>query len=248
MNRGVLKVAVAGSLIAIAAFSRPPAAPGLQAELDDAILRHTEAITSQMTAWRRDIHEHPELSNREVRTAALVAEHLRGLGMPVQTGVAHTGVVGVLEGGLPGPVVALRADMDALPVTEQVDLPFASKVRTMYNGEEVGVMHACGHDAHTAILMGVASVLSAMREDLRGTVKFVFQPAEEGAPDGEEGGAALMIEEGVLKNPSPEAIFALHTAPAPTGLIAYASGPIMAVLDPGGIQRPSTFSFHTPRT
>ena len=231
MNRAVLKIAVACSLVAIVAFARPPAAPGPQAELDDAILRHTEAITSQVTAWRRDIHEHPELSNREVRTAALVAEHLRGLGMSVQTGIAHTGVVGVLEGGSPGPVVALRADMDALPVTEQVDLPFASEVRTTYNGEEVGVMHACGHDAHTAILMGAASVLSAMRDDLRGTVKFVFQPAEEGAPEGEEGGARLMIEEGVLNNPSPEAIFALHTAPAPTGFVGYASGPLMAGAD-----------------
>ena len=143
----------------------------------------------RVIAWRRDIHEHPELSNREFRTAKLVAEHLESLGLEVQTGVAHTGVVGLLKGGKPGPVVALRADMDALPVTEQVDVPFASKVRTTYNGREVGVMHACGHDCHTAMLMGVASVLTEMRDKLPGSVKFIFQPAEEGAPAGESGGA-----------------------------------------------------------
>ena len=160
------------------------------------------ALEAQVIAWRRDLHQHPELGNREFRTAALVAEHLRGLGFDeVRTGVAHTGVVGLLKGALPGPVVALRADMDGLPVTEQVDLPFASKARAPWNGEEVGVMHACGHDCHVAILMGVASVLAGLRGQLRGSVKFIFQPAEEMPPAGEEGGAKLMIQEGALQNP-----------------------------------------------
>jgi amidohydrolase len=167
-------------------------------------------IESKVVAWRRDIHEHPELGNREFRTAALVAEHLKALGIEVQTGVAHTGVVGVLRGGRPGPVVLLRADMDALPVTERVDIPFASKARGTFNGEDVGVMHACGHDTHVAILMGVAEVLASMRSELPGTVKFVFQPAEEGPPAGEEGGAELMVEQGVLSNPDVNAAFALH--------------------------------------
>ena len=188
-------------------------------------------VSPKVQAWRRDIHQHPELGNREVRTAALVADHLRELGLEVETGVAHTGVVALLRGGRPGPVVALRADMDALPVTEQVDLPFASKVRTLYNGAEVGVMHACGHDAHTAILMGVADVLQGMQEDLAGTVKFIFQPAEEGPPAGEEGGARLMVEEGVLENPKPDVIFGLHTFPAPTGVIGYRAGGAMAGAD-----------------
>jgi amidohydrolase len=189
-------------------------------------------VQPQAIAWRRDIHQHPELSNREVRTAALVADHLRRLGLEVRTGVAHTGVVGVLRGGRPGPVVALRADMDALPVTEAVDLPFASKVRTEYDGREVGVMHACGHDVHTAVLMAVAQVLARMRQDLPGTVKFLFQPAEEGAPKGEEGGAQLMIREGALEDPRPEAIFALHVNPDyPAGTIAYRPGAIMANQD-----------------
>jgi amidohydrolase len=188
-------------------------------------------LSPKVRDWRRDIHQHPELGNREVRTAALVADHLRELGLEVETGVAHTGVVALLRGGRPGPVVALRADMDALPVTEQVDLPFASKVRTLYNGVEVGVMHACGHDAHTAILMGVAEVLQGMQEDLAGTVKFIFQPAEEGPPAGEEGGARLMVEEGVLENPKPDVIFGLHTFPAPTGVIGYRAGGAMAGAD-----------------
>jgi amidohydrolase len=168
------------------------------------------AVEPSVIAWRRDIHQHPELGNREFRTAALVAEHLRSLGIEVQTGVAHTGVVGVLRGGKPGAVVALRADMDALPVTERVDLPFASRVRAEYNGEQVGVMHACGHDTHVAILMGVAEVLSQMRDRIPGTVKFIFQPAEEGPPVGEDGGAELMVGEGVLENPKVDAAFALH--------------------------------------
>ena len=155
-------------------------------------------VEARVIAWRRDIHQHPELGNREVRTARLIADHLQELGLPVQTGVAHTGVVAVLRGGKPGPVVALRADMDALPVTEEVDLPFASKVRTQWAGKETGVMHACGHDTHVAILMGVAEVLTRMRSEVPGTVKFIFQPAEEGPPPGERGGAALMVEEGVM--------------------------------------------------
>lgn len=186
------------------------------------------AINARVVEWRRDIHEHPELGNREFRTAALVADHLRSLGMEVQTEVAHTGVVGILKGGKPGPVVALRADMDALPVTELTGLPFASKVRTEYNGQEVGVMHACGHDHHTSILMGAAEVLARIREDLSGTVKFIFQPAEEGAPAGEAGGASLMIREGALENPRPEAIFGLHVMPTPTGTLGFRAGGFMA--------------------
>ena len=168
------------------------------------------ALEPKVVAWRRDIHQHPELGNRETRTAKLVADHLRSLGIDVKTGVAHTGVVGVLRGARPGPVVLLRADMDALPVTERNDLPFASKVTATYNGQTVGVMHACGHDTHVAILMGVAEVLSDMKAELRGTIKFVFQPAEEGPPEGEEGGAELMVEQGVLANPNVDAAFALH--------------------------------------
>ncbi|HEY0593322.1 MAG TPA: amidohydrolase, partial [Thermoanaerobaculia bacterium] len=156
--------------------------------LHDLIDSRAAAIESSMIAWRRDIHQHPELGNREFRTAKLVAAHLENLGLRVRTGVAHTGVVGVLEGGRPGGVVALRADMDALPMTEEVDLPFASKERAVYNGEETGVMHSCGHDGHVAILMAVAEVLASVRERIAGTVKFIFQPAEEGAPEGEEGG------------------------------------------------------------
>ncbi|MFH1766228.1 MAG: amidohydrolase [Gemmatimonadota bacterium] len=196
----------------------------LRSEVD----RRVVEVTDKVVAWRRDLHANPELGNREFRTAGIIAEHLRSLGMEVQTEVAHTGVVGVLRGGLPGPVVALRADMDALPVTEMVDFPFASKVRTEYNGQEVGVMHACGHDNHMAVLMGVAEVLAGMRERLPGTVKFIFQPAEEGAPAGEEGGASLMVQEGVLENPRPDAIFGLHVWPQPTGIIGYRAGGAMA--------------------
>lgn len=199
----------------------------LHKELD----MHAAAFESDVIDWRRDIHANPELSNREFRTAALVADHLRSLGMEVRTEVAHTGVVGFLEGGKPGPVVALRADMDALPVTEMVDLPFASKVRTTYNGMDVGVMHACGHDNHVAILMGVASVMAAMKDDLPGSVKFIFQPAEEGAPAGEEGGADLMLREGAFENPRPEVVFGLHVWPNRVGEISYLPGPFMASSD-----------------
>ena len=180
------------------------------AVLDADIAAEADKVASRVIAWRRDIHAHPELSNREFRTSKLVAEHLRELGMQVTTGVAHTGVIGILKGGKPGPVVALRADMDALPVIEQTGLDYASTVTGEYEGRVVGVMHACGHDNHVAILMGAAEVLAAIRQDIPGTVKFIFQPAEEGAPKGEEGGAKMMIAQGALKNPDVSAIFGLH--------------------------------------
>jgi amidohydrolase len=193
------------------------------------ILVTADKIDAKVVEWRRDFHQHPELGNYEVRTAGLIAKHLQSLGLEVQTGVAKTGVVGVLKGGKPGPVVALRADMDALPVTERNDLPFASKVKTIYNGLETGLMHACGHDAHSAILMGVAEILASVKKDLPGTVKFIFQPAEEGVPVGEVGGAKQMIKEGVLDNPVPNAIFGLHSDPkVEAGRIRYRSGPAMA--------------------
>ena len=199
--------------------------------LSDRVNARAAEVEEQVITWRRDIHANPELGNREFRTAALVAEHLKSLGMEVRTEVAHTGVVGLLRGGKPGPVVALRADMDALPVTEMVDLPFASKVTTEYNGQEVGVMHACGHDNHVAILMGVADVLASMRDDLPGSVKFIFQPAEEGAPAGEEGGADLMLKEGAFENPKPEVIFGLHVWPARVGQVSYRPGGYLASSD-----------------
>jgi amidohydrolase len=191
------------------------------------------AIEQRVIAWRRDLHQHPELGNREFRTAALVAEHLQRLGFDeVRTGVAHTGVVGLLKGGRPGRVVALRADMDALPVVEQTGEPFASTQRAKWNGEDVGVMHACGHDCHVAILMGVAEILAQLRDRLPGAVKFIFQPAEEMPPQGEEGGARLMIKEGALENPSPQAIFGLHvTSRLNAGTIGYRPGATMASSD-----------------
>lgn len=190
-----------------------------------------ESIRTKAVAWRRDFHQHPELGNREVRTSKIVADHLRGLGLEVRTGVAKTGVVGVLKGGKPGPVVALRSDMDALPVTEETGLPFASTVRAEFNGREVGVMHACGHDYHMAMLMGAAEVLSGMKADLPGTVVFIFQPAEEGAPAGEEGGAGLMVQEGALDNPKVEAIFGLHVFPKALRSIEFRPRGIMAASD-----------------
>ena len=188
------------------------AAPSDQvwAQIDEA----AGAVEDQVIAWRRHIHRNPELSNREYKTAELVADHLQSLGMEVLRGVAHTGVVGLLRGAKEGPVVALRADMDALPVAEQTGLPYASKVRSTYEGREVGVMHACGHDAHVSILMGAATVLAGLREQLPGAVKFIFQPAEEGPPKGEEGGASLMVREGVLQKPQVDAIMALHISQA----------------------------------
>jgi amidohydrolase len=210
-------------------LDRTVAPSSLDATIDAAAV----ALEAQVIAWRRDFHAHPELGNREFRTAGIVAAHLRRLGFDeVRTGVAHTGVVGLLEGARPGPVVALRADMDGLPVAEEVDLPFASKAKAEWNGETVGVMHACGHDAHTAILMGVAELLAGLRAQLRGSVKFIFQPAEELPPEGEDGGAKMMIAEGALENPVPQAIFGLHvTSRLPLGVIGYRPGPTMASAD-----------------
>jgi len=184
-----------------------------------------------MIAWRRDFHEHPELSYEEVRTARIVAAHLRSLRMEVRTGVAQTGVVGVLRGGRPGPVIALRADMDALPVTEEGELPFRSRARGTYNDQDVGIMHACGHDTHVAILMAAASVLAARREEIAGTIIFVFQPSEEGAPPGQMGGARRMLAENVFGDLQPEAIYGLHAWPAASGTVTMVSGPFMAGSD-----------------
>ncbi len=189
-------------------------------------------IEDKVIEWRRDIHEHPELSNREFETAKKIAAHLESLGIETKTGVGKTGVVGILKGDNPGKVVALRADIDALPVTEKNDLPFKSKVETEFLGSKTGVMHACGHDTHTAILMGVAEILSQHTDKINGTVKFIFQPAEEGAPPGEEGGAALMIKEGVLKSPDVDAIFGLHiNAATPVGTIRYKPEGTMAAVE-----------------
>jgi amidohydrolase len=190
------------------------------------------SVEEKAIAWRRHLHQYPELSNREYKTAEFVARHLSGLGMQVQTGVAHTGVVGLLDSGRPGPVIALRADMDALPVTERVDLPFASTEKAEYNGMETGVMHACGHDAHTAILMAVAEALANNRQELVGKVKFIFQPAEEGAPEGEEGGAELMVREGVLTSPKPDMIFGLHMRSTQrVGTLSYKPQGFLAAAD-----------------
>lgn len=216
----------AAGLLALAAL--PAAAADLGTRLDSL----ADALEPKVIAWRRDIHQHPELGNREVRTAGLAAEHLKALGYEVLTGVARTGVVAVLRGGRPGPVVALRADMDALPVTEEVDLPFASKARTTFAGKETGVMHACGHDTHVAMLMGAAEALAAVRDELPGTVLLLFQPSEEGPPPGEKGGATLMIEEGALDNPKPAVIFGLHIGSMlNVGQIGYRPGAAMAAAD-----------------
>ena len=196
------------------------------------IAQKAESLEAKVIAWRRDFHQNPELGNREFKTAEKVAAHLKSLGIEVKTGVGKTGVVGILKGGKPGPVVALRADMDGLPVKERVDVPFASKVMGEYNGQPVSVMHACGHDTHVAILMGTAEILAGMQKDLKGTVKFIFQPAEEGAPEGEEGGAALMVKEGVLENPKVDVIFGLHiNSQTEIGKIKYRPGGTMASSD-----------------
>ena len=178
--------------------------------------------------WRHDIHQNPELSNREFRTAKKVEDHLRSLGIKVETKIAYTGVVGLIEGGLPGPTIALRADMDGLPVIEKTGLPFASKKMTEYLGQSVGVMHACGHDAHVAILMGVAEFLAKNKDQLKGNVMLIFQPAEEGPPEGENGGAKMMLEEGIFETYDPEVIFGLHVGNGPHGYIGISSGPAMA--------------------
>ncbi len=216
------------SLLCLCGFASAAASADLGAEIE----QRTRRLESRVIETRRDLHQHPELGNRETRTAFVVAERLGALGLEVRTGIAKTGVVGILRGALPGPVVALRADMDALPVTEETGLPFASQVRASYGGQDVGVMHACGHDAHTAILLGVAELLVGLRAQLAGTVLFVFQPAEEGPPPGEEGGAPLMLKEGVFADPKPDAIFALHTdSELAAGEVAVVSGPAMASSD-----------------
>ncbi|MFM8846096.1 MAG: amidohydrolase [Gammaproteobacteria bacterium] len=216
-------------VVAVLSFAAgEAAAQDLHARLDAAISK----LEPQVIEWRRDFHQNPELSNREFRTAKIVAEHLKKLGMEVQTGVAKTGVVGVLRGGKPGPTIALRADMDGLPVVEQNELPFRSRVTTTYRNETVGVMHACGHDVHTSVLMGIAEAFAGLKTELPGTVVFFFQPAEEGAPAGEEGGASLMIKEGVLEKYRPEAVFGLHVfANMPSGMVGYRGGPLMAGSD-----------------
>jgi amidohydrolase len=208
-----------------------PAGGARAQNLNAAVADRIAAVMPKVIAWRRDFHQHPELSNREVRTAGVVAAHLKSLGFEVQTGVAKTGVIGVLRGTRPGKVVALRADMDALPVTEQGDLPFKSTARSTYNGQDVGVMHACGHDAHVAMLMGVAEVLAGVRTQLPGTVKFIFQPAEEGPPPGETGGAAEMVAQGALDNPPVDAIFGLHVMPLENGTLWTRGGGLMASSD-----------------
>lgn len=221
MKRALLSLAV--GIMACSTFS---------AHANINIDKEVKSVENKVIEWRRDIHKHPELGNRETRTAAIVAKHLKSLGMQVDTDIAHTGVVGFLKGAKPGPTVMLRADMDALPVTEKVDVPFKSTIVTKYMGEEVGVMHACGHDTHVAMLMGTAEVLAAVKNELQGNIMFVFQPAEEGAPEGEEGGAELMLKEGIFKKYQPEVAFGLHiTSSLNSGKIGYRSGPVMASAD-----------------
>jgi amidohydrolase len=224
----MLKFSFVTLCLFVTGFSYAQVSSSLQAKID----KQAKEIELRMIEWRRNFHQNPELSNREFKTAAKVAEHLKTLGIEVQTGVAHTGVVGILKGGKPGPVIALRADMDALPVTERNSLPFASKEKAMFNGQESGVMHACGHDAHVAILMSVAEILSKNKSDLKGTIKFIFQPAEEGPPAGEKGGAGLMVEQGVLENPKVDVIFGLHVRSiTKLGVIEYRPKGFMAASD-----------------
>ena len=208
------------------------ASPSVHADARPEVDAAARQVHAAVLAWRRDFHQHPELSNREVRTSAKVAEHLRALGLSPRTGIAHHGVVAIIQGGKPGPRVALRADMDALPVTEQVALPFASKATATFNGQATGVMHACGHDAHTAILLGIADALVAMRADLPGSVMLIFQPSEEGAPAGEEGGASLMLKQGLFDDFKPDAVFGLHVfSTLQAGQLGVRQGPLMAASD-----------------
>jgi amidohydrolase len=200
----------------------------LSADLTSNLNNNLDLLMEKVIEWRHDIHEHPELGNREFRTSKKIEEHLRSLGMQIETKIAYTGLVGMLEGDLPGPTIALRADMDALPVEEKTGLPFASKVRTTYLGNEVGVMHACGHDAHVAILMGVAEYLAKNKSQLRGKVMFIFQPAEEGPPEDEGGGAKMMLEEGIFDRYQPEVIFGLHVTNIANGVLVVKSGPALA--------------------
>lgn len=218
-------------LFAAAAAVTPFLAPAAFAADAEMVAAKAAAVEPKVIAWRRDIHQNPELGNAEVRTAKLVAKELKRLGLEVRTGVGKTGVVGVLKGGKPGDVVALRADMDALPVEEKTGLPFASKAKGTYEGQTVPVMHACGHDSHVAMLLGAAEALASMRADIPGTVVFLFQPAEEGPPPGEEGGAALMLKEGAFDGPTPSAVFGLHVTPGDSGVLYSRSGPFFAASD-----------------
>lgn len=228
MRKTLLALSLAGASSALLSASPTFAADTARPE----VVAQAAGLQSKVLAWRRDFHQNPELGNREVRTSKAVADHLRRLGLEVRTGIATTGVVAVLKGGRPGPRIAIRADMDALPVTERNDLPFASKAKSTFRGETVGVMHACGHDAHTSILMGVAEALAAMKADLPGEVLFVFQPAEEGPPDGEEGGADEMLRQGIFRDFKPEAVFGLHVfSTLNAGQIGWRSGPAMAASD-----------------
>ncbi|SMQ80021.1 carboxypeptidase Ss1. Metallo peptidase. MEROPS family M20D [Pseudidiomarina planktonica] len=218
---GVLALAISTSAFA---FSGPAMAQ------DKASV--SSQLEQQVIEWRRDFHEYPELSNREFKTAEKIAKHLESLGLEVETGIAHTGVVALLKGGKPGPTIAMRADIDALPVVERTDVPFKSEVTSEYRGNEVGVMHACGHDTHIAMLLGAATYLTENRENVRGDILFIFQPAEEGAPEGEEGGAELMLKEGLFTKYEPEAAFGIHiTSGMNTGVIGYRKGPLMASSD-----------------
>jgi len=220
MRNPLILPAILGALLSI---------PAIDANAADT---YSSGIDAKVLAWRRDFHQFPELGNREFRTSKIIAAHLKSLGLDVKTGMAHTGVVAILKGGKPGPKIALRADIDALPVTEKNDLPFASKQVTEFRGEKTGVMHACGHDSHTAILLGVATAMVEMKKDLKGEVMFIFQPAEEGPPDGETGGALAMLAEGLFRDYKPEAIFGLHVWSAlNAGQVGYRSGPAMAASD-----------------
>ncbi len=231
MSKNLTKIGIGLGLLLLLITLLPAqsqAQNALKAKMD----KMATEIYDKVVTWRRDFHQNPELSNREFKTAEKVAAHLTALGIEVKTGVAHTGVVGILKGGKPGPVIALRADMDALPVTEQVELAFASKVTSTYNEQPCGVMHACGHDTHVAMLMGVAEILTKYKSELKGTIKFIFQPAEEGPPAGEEGGASMMVKEGVLENPKVDVVFGLHiNSLTEVGKIRYKPGGTMAAAD-----------------
>ncbi|WP_421829221.1 amidohydrolase [Larkinella sp.] len=227
-----MRISTKAVYVAVYALSLVPFTLPAQSPLKNQMNKLADGLEKKVVTWRREIHQNPELGNRELQTSAKIAAHLHSLGIEVKTNVAKTGVVGILKGGKPGPVVALRADMDGLPVTERGDLPFKSTVTTEFNGQKTGVMHACGHDSHVAIMMGVAEVLASVKNDLKGTVKFIFQPAEEGPPAGEEGGAQLMVKEGVLENPKVDAIFGLHiNSQTEVGTIKYRPGATMAAVD-----------------
>lgn len=219
-------------LLGIVIISKQLSAQSDIAKLKEKAAVAADKIEPRCIAWRRDFHQNPELGNNEFRTSKIIAEHLKRLGLEVKEGVAKTGVVGILKGAKPGPCIALRADIDGLPITERADIPFASKQKATYNGQEVGVMHACGHDTHTAMLMSVAEILSGMKNEIKGTIKFIFQPAEEGPPEGEEGGAELMVKEGVMENPKVDVIFGLHIeSDIEVGRIEYKPGAFMAAAD-----------------